>query len=83
MATGDPERRSCFDVAVAVALFHFLLLALGSSIPLHNTTVTVIIVQFRASSASPSWVSVPAKTIQDATPQAEERVSATLYAVDK
>lgn len=43
-AIDDPERRSCFDVAVAVALFHFLLLALASSITLHDTTVTVIIV---------------------------------------
>lgn len=42
-ATDDPERRSGF-VAAAVALFHFLLLALGSSITLHNTTITVIIV---------------------------------------
>lgn len=43
-ATDDPERRSCFDVAVAVALFHFLRLALASSITWHDTTVTVIIV---------------------------------------
>lgn len=48
-ATDELERHSCsLDAAVAVALFHFLLLALSSSITSHNATIAVLIYQLRA-----------------------------------